>query len=161
MEHLVNGMMPHGTFRDAAVEFPVAQQTVFRLWKEWHASHATALNGEWDVTFGNKGSCCGLAYNHDKIAQAVCEIPLRQRSTVWLLQGALTILQGTIHCLIRTEKILRSHSSAVKPMLTEENNLSRMEFCLSERGANELVKDIYGCIHVDEKMFLLTREVEW
>jgi hypothetical protein len=160
LEHLTNDELPRGILRVAAVKFSVTQ-TVSRLWKGWRASHAMALNSEWDVTSKKKACGWGLKYSHDDIGQAVCEIPLRQRSTVWLLQGALTILQGTIHCLIRTEKILRSHSSAVKPMLTEENNLSRMEFCLSERGANELFKDIYGCIHVDEKMFLLTREVEW
>jgi hypothetical protein len=45
-------------------------------------------------------------------------------------------------------------------MLTEGNKLSRMHFCLSERGANGLFKDMFDCIHVDEKMFLLTKEVE-
>jgi hypothetical protein len=45
-------------------------------------------------------------------------------------------------------------------MLTEENKLRRMELCLSERGANGLFKDMYAYIHVDENMFLLTKEVK-
>jgi hypothetical protein len=44
-------------------------------------------------------------------------------------------------------------------MLTEENKLSRLEFCLGERRANGLYNDMYDRIHVDEKMFLLTKEV--
>jgi hypothetical protein len=46
LEHLANDVMPHGISREAALEFSVMQQTVFRLWKGWRASHATALNGE-------------------------------------------------------------------------------------------------------------------
>jgi hypothetical protein len=45
-------------------------------------------------------------------------------------------------------------------MLTEENKMSRLEFCLGERGANGLYNDMYDHIHVDEKMFLLTKEVQ-
>jgi hypothetical protein len=45
-------------------------------------------------------------------------------------------------------------------MLTEENKLNRMELYLGERGANGWYKEKYNCIHVDEKMFLLTKEVE-
>jgi hypothetical protein len=70
------------------------------------------------VTSGKKGSGQGLKYNHDDIAQA-------------------------IHCLIRMEKILRSHSSIVKPMLTEENKLHRLEFCLNERANNCIFKEMY------------------
>jgi hypothetical protein len=120
-----------------------------------------ALNGEWeDVTLGKKGSGHGLKYNSDDVAQAVHEISLRHRSTCWLLEGALAISKGTIHCLIRTEKILRSHSSIVKPMLTEENKLYQLEFCLNERANNGIFNEMYDHIHVDEKFFLLTKEVE-
>jgi hypothetical protein len=45
-------------------------------------------------------------------------------------------------------------------MLSDKNKLSRMEFCLNERGPNGLSKDLFDRIHVDEKMFLLTKEVE-
>jgi hypothetical protein len=45
-------------------------------------------------------------------------------------------------------------------MLTEENKMSRMEFCLGERGPNGLYKDMYDRIHVDEKMLLLPKEVQ-
>jgi hypothetical protein len=140
LEHLTNSMMPHGTFGDAAAEFSVTRQTVFRLWKGWRASHATALNGEWDVTSGKKGTDHCLKYYCDDVAQAVCECPLRSRSTVTvrLLEGALTISRGTIPRLIRTEKVLRSHSSVVKPILSDENKLHRVDFCPNERGNNGL-----------------------
>jgi hypothetical protein len=36
----------------------------------------------------------------------------------------------------------------------------RLEFCLNERADNGLFKDMYDHIHVDEKFFLLTKEVE-
>jgi hypothetical protein len=60
LEHLVNGVLPRGIFQVAAIEFSVARQMVSRLWKLWHASHATALNGEWDVSSGKKFCGRGL-----------------------------------------------------------------------------------------------------
>jgi hypothetical protein len=111
LEHLANDELPRGILQAASVEFSVTRQTVSRLWKGWHATCARALNGEWDVKSKKKGTGHGLKYNRDDLAQAVCELPLRSRNTVWLLEGALDISRGTIHRLIRSEKILRSHSS--------------------------------------------------
>jgi hypothetical protein len=101
-------------------------------------TYTTALNGEWDVTTGEKDSGQGLKHNCEQIAEAARELPLRHRSAIQLLEGVLSISKSTIHCLLATKKVLRSHSSTVKPMLTEENKLNRVEFCLSERGANGL-----------------------
>jgi hypothetical protein len=56
LEHLTNDELPRGILRVAAVKFSVTQ-TVSRLWKGWRASHAMALNGEWDVT--SKKKACG------------------------------------------------------------------------------------------------------
>ena len=90
----------------------------------------------------------GRAITHPKdIEPAASEpsfmvIPLRHRSIVWLLEGALAISRGAIHRFVRTEKILRSHSSIVKPILTEENKLHRLEFCLNERANNGIFKEM-------------------
>jgi hypothetical protein len=160
LERLANGELPRGTLKAAAVEFSVTRQTCSRLWQAWGVALATALNGEWDVKSGKKGSGCGLKYNRDDVAQAVRDLPLRQRSTVRLLEGALAISKSTVHRLIREEKILRSHRSTVKPMLTDVNKLHRLDFCLEERAHNGLFKEMYDRIHVDEKFFHLTKEVQ-
>jgi hypothetical protein len=80
-----------GILQAASVKFSITRQTLSRLWKGWRAACATALNGEWGVTSKKKGTGRGLKYNCDDIAQAVCELPLRSRSTVQLLEGALHI----------------------------------------------------------------------
>jgi hypothetical protein len=116
LEHLANDELPRGILKAVA----------------GYEKGGMRHNVPQDVTSGKKGSGFGLKYNHDDIAQAVPEIPLRHRSTVWLLEGALAISRGTIHRLIRTGKILRSHASVVRPMLTEENKLHLLEFCLNE-----------------------------
>jgi hypothetical protein len=99
LEHLANGKLPRGTFRLAAVKFSVTRQTIFRLWKGWSVAHTNNLNGEWDVTTGKKASCRGLKYNCEQIAEGVCELPLRHRSTIRLLEGTLFISKSTIHDL--------------------------------------------------------------
>jgi hypothetical protein len=45
-------------------------------------------------------------------------------------------------------------------MLTDEKQLHRLELCLDERANDGLFKEMYDCIHANEKFFLLTKEVE-
>ena len=68
----------------------------------------------------------------------------------------LEVPRGTIHRVICKEDVLRQHSSTVKPTLTDENKLARLEFCLNERGQNDLFKDMFDRVHIDEKWFYLT-----
>ena len=97
LERLANDELPRGTLQAAAVEFSVTRQTCSRLWKAWGVARATALNGKWDVKSGPKGSGCGHKYNRDDVAQAVRDLPLRQRTTVRLLEGALAISKSTVN----------------------------------------------------------------
>jgi hypothetical protein len=54
--------------------------------------------------------------------------------------------------------LLRNHSSALKPSLTDENKLSRVMFVLGKQGENGLYQNLYDEIHVDEKWFYVTSD---
>jgi hypothetical protein len=87
-------------------------------------------------------------------------MPLCNRSTVWLIQGAVGVSKTTIHRLIYLEKLLRPHTSAIKPILTDVNKMARLEFCLNKQGANGVYNAMFDRVHVEEKWFFLTRVTE-
>jgi hypothetical protein len=53
------------------LSFPLLVKPALGYGKGWHAACARALNGEWDVTLGKKGSGCGIKYSHDDVALAL------------------------------------------------------------------------------------------
>ena len=160
LERLENGALRRGSITEGAVLVSVSPGTVSRLWRRWSLAHLNALNGEWDVTSGKKANSRPVKYLRDGFIDAVRELPLRSRSTVRLIQGAVGVSKTTIHRLIHHEKLLRPHTSAGKPMLTDVNKMARLEFCLNERGDNGMYNDMFDRVHVDEKWFYLTRVTE-
>ena len=90
----------------------------------------------------------------------VPQIPLSQQGTICDLAMAMNISKSTIHhyTSMGDGGPLRSHSSALKSTLTDENKLSRVMFCLDKIGENGLYKDLYDEVHLDEKWFYMTRD---
>ena len=73
------------------------------------------------------------------------------------LASNLQIPLVQVHRLVHhPEKGIVPHTSALKPMLTEENKLNRLAFCLDERGEHGLYKEMFDRIHIDEKWFYVT-----
>ncbi|GJS86813.1 hypothetical protein Tco_0769449, partial [Tanacetum coccineum] len=60
------------------------------------------------------------------------------------------------------EGALRPHTNAIKPILTNENRKTRLEFCLAMinpplSSANPTFKDMFNVIHIDEKWFYMSK----
>jgi hypothetical protein len=117
LERLENGQLrTRGSIVQGAFLLSVSHGMVSRLWQKWNVAHANALNGEWDVASGKKANGRPIRYPRDKFVQAVHEMPLCNRSTVQLIQGRVGVSKtSTIHRLIYQEKLLRPHTSAIKP----------------------------------------------
>ena len=83
------------------------------------------------------------------------QIPLWNRKSILSLSTALGISRGTVHKLIQDEKVIKPHSSAVHPTLTEANQLHRIEFCLAQNDPDlpGLFQSFFDRVHVDEKWF--------
>ena len=59
------------------------------------------------------------------------------------------------------ETVLVRHTSALKPTLSDNHRLARIEYCLSMRDENKVsYKDMYDTIHIDEKWFFMTKDGE-
>jgi hypothetical protein len=94
------------------------------------------------VASGGNANGRPFKYPREEFVQAVWEVPLHNRSTVWLLQGAVGVPKPAIHCLINQEKVLCPHTNAIKPILTDVKKMARLEFCLNKQGKNSLYNAI-------------------
>ena len=77
-----------------------------------------------------------------------------------MLQHSLESVKATvIRHLHNGDSIIRRHSSALKPSLTEANQLSRFKSALQEvKNETGEYFDMYDRIHVDEKWFYLMED---
>ncbi|CAH9102271.1 unnamed protein product [Cuscuta epithymum] len=72
--------------------------------------------------------------------------------------------KSQVHRLVQAGEI-RSHSSAIKPFLTEENMKKRLEFCLLKLnprsiGLTPTFDAFYNYVHIDEKWFFLSKTTQ-
>ena len=67
---------------------------------------------------------------------------------------------NTVQRMLLQKDVCRVHTSSLKPTLTEENKMSRMELALSFIDKNNTSKfeNMEDLIHIDEKWFYLTKD---
>ncbi|XP_074277077.1 uncharacterized protein LOC141600731 [Silene latifolia] len=85
-----------------------------------------------------------------------------ERTSLITFSKAVGVSPSTIQNWVKQKKI-RSHTSALKPSLTDENKFHRMWFALSklryDRISNSLkFKEMSNDIHMDEKWFYITQD---
>nr|GLL21131.1 uncharacterized protein LOC109190808 isoform X1 [Ipomoea trifida] len=91
----------------------------------------------------------------------VSRIPLNRRTTIRSMATALNMSKTSLHRRVK-EGSLKSHSNAIKPLLTEENRKVRLQFCISMIDSNSPPHnpsfiDMYDRVHIDEKWFFLSK----
>ncbi|RAL48395.1 hypothetical protein DM860_005819 [Cuscuta australis] len=89
-------------------------------------------------------------------------IPFHRRTNIRSLSAAIQVPKSTLHRCIQKGQ-LQSHTNAIKPFLTEENNLKRLAFMLNQFVPESLphspiFKDFSCTIHVDEKWFEMSKQ---
>ncbi|VFQ61114.1 unnamed protein product [Cuscuta campestris] len=94
-------------------------------------------------------------------AQAIAETPLRNMTTIKSLAAAIGKPKSTVHEWIK-KGMLRSHSNAIKPYLTDANKVARLRFCLNqvERDSMPLqprFNSFHNVLHIDEKWFFMSK----
>jgi hypothetical protein len=159
LESSQHGKLPKKVIKMASVKFLVSTRTVSRIWAQGRKSlDEGAL--EANVSSRKKGT---VGRNKKEIdLAAIAKIPLRHRTNIRSLANAMKVSPSTLHNRIK-EGLIRAHSSAVKPFLTDANKLTRLQYVLSmvePLSANTLTpnfREMYDTIHVDEKWFYLTK----
>ncbi|VFQ99233.1 unnamed protein product [Cuscuta campestris] len=94
-------------------------------------------------------------------AQAIAETPLRNRTTIRSLAAAIGKPKSTVHEWIK-KGMLRSHSNAIKPYLTDDNKVARLRFCLNQVEPDSMslqprFNSFHNVLHIDEKWFFMSK----
>ena len=149
--------LPHGKVQELADRYRVNGTTISRLGRR-----ALEANQNPDNIFdgiGSRRKNCGRRsnYNLDEISAAVENLGIEKRRTIRDVAEQVGVPKSTLHRLMKQTGFLRPHTSAVKPILTDENKNARVEFCRRHIGDNGRYAPMNNIIHVDEKWFYVTQ----
>ena len=119
-----------------------------------------------DSLFHNRRSNCGKekTYDRDQFVEDMQKLPIKERETYRGLAKQMGVSKTTLHRFCHKEKLLRKWRASLKPSLTENNKMERMEYALSmiqtptATRSPVAFKDALDMVHVDEKWFYVIRD---
>ena len=152
LSRLENGVLRWGSFTIVADEIGVARSTISRLWRQAHGACGQSLIITPEIASQNNSRAKSLKYSHAEFRQGLKEIPRRRRKTYHSTAKAMGVSLNTVQRMLLQKDVCRVHTSSLKPTLTEENKMSRMELALSK------FENMEDLIHIDEKWFYLTKD---
>ena len=124
---LEDGVLPWGSFTIVADQIGVAHSTISRLWRQAHRACKQSLIITPEIALWNNSRANCRKYSHTKFRQGLKEIPQRRRKTYRSTAKAMGAALSTVQRMLLHRDVCRVHTSSLKPTLTEENKISRME----------------------------------
>ena len=157
---LEDGVLPWGSFTIVADEMGVTRSTISRLWGLARGAREHSLILTPEIASRNNSRAKSLKYSHAEFRQGLKEIPRRRRKTYRSTAKAMGVSLNTVQRMLLHKDVCRVHTSSLKPTLTEENKMSRMELALSfvDKNNPSQFKNMEDLIHIDEKWFFLTKD---
>ena len=154
-------VLARGAVSAAAKKFKMTEHNVRRIWRKTLTNRQT--NGSYHYTSLKKAnSGRPPVYDRKGLQEALAELPSHERGTIRDMSRQLGVSIGLCHTLVRTEKVILPHSSAIKPFLTEHNKVQCWLYALERihHGKHGQLMWYHGFeeIHVDEKWFFLSAE---
>ena len=157
---LKDGVLPWGLLTIVAEEIGVAHSTISRLWQQARGAHEQSLIITPEIALQNHSRANCLKYSYAEFHQGLKEIPQCRRKTYCSTVIAMGVTLSTVKRMLLHRDVCRVHMSSLKPTLTEENKMPRMELALSFIDKNNTSKfeNMEDLIHIDEKWFYLTKD---
>ena len=149
-----HGQLPRGSITNISVQFDVTRQTISRIWNKYVTARENgneSLSVVHKEIFQRRGN---FKYDIHELNNAIQKVDYAKRGTFRDLADELKISKSILWKTM-SEGGICSHSSTVKPSLTEENRIHRFYYCCDEIKDNGLFKDMYNRIHLDEKWFFI------
>lgn len=156
-----NGVLPHGALTKVGKIFDVNRDTARRLWKQATLCRSSNAIVSHEIVSKKHQRGRKAFWNREAIKDATKLIPKKKRAMYRSLLASLDIPKTTLYNM--KLQLFKRHSSALKPTLTEEHKIARIDYALTMRDPNEsLLKysDMFDVVDVDEKWFYLTRDKE-
>ena len=133
------GGLRQGILGETAKKFDVDRTTISRFWRQMNLrmldSDQTVDEVCKDPSFfytctGQRGR--KIKYDRAELRKTVRKLPYKQRRTYKDLAAATGVPKTVLHAMTKSEGVFRRHTSSLKPVLTEENKVSRFEYCIEE-----------------------------
>ena len=160
LARLEDGVLPWGSFTIVADQIGVACSTISRLWWQARGAREQSLIITPEIASRNNSRANCRKYLHAEFRQGLKEIPWHCRKTYRSTAKAMGVALSTVQRMLLHQDVCRIHMSSLKPTLTEENKMSRMELALSFVDKNNTSKfeNMEDLIHIDKKWFYLMKD---
>ena len=146
--------LQHGTIEGTAVALRLCRHIVGRIWKRARENYAK--DGVFSAS-SHKAKYCGRkAKDFSRALSKISAVPLNRRSTLRSLAKEIEVPRATLYRRFKSGSFKRV-SSAIKPLLTEENKRERVDICRSFVYESGYFDPMFDRIHIDEKWFYLTK----
>ena len=108
----------------------------------------------------NNSCANALKYSHAEFCQSLKEIPQCHHKTYRSTVKALGVSLNTVQQMLLRQDVCHIHTSSLKPTLTDENKVSRMELALLfiDKNNTSKFKNMEDLIHINKKWFYLTKD---
>ncbi|ETO85986.1 hypothetical protein F444_00422 [Phytophthora nicotianae P1976] len=147
-----DGKPPHGTFAKLAEVYGCHWHSIKRIWDRYQKNVAQGIaDGAPESRI--KGNSGRKPYDRSKLAAKLKKVPVFQRRRVAATAARIGVSTSLIRSLV-DEGHLTRRSSRIKPHLSDNNKIQRMQHTLT--FINEQTyqfENMYGMIHIDEKLF--------
>ena len=155
-----DGVLPWGSLTIVADEIGVACSTISRFWWQARGACKGSLIITPEIALQNNSHTNVLKYSHMDFRQSLKEIPRHHHKTYHSTVKALRVSLNTVQQMLLQRDVCHVHTSSLKPTLTDENKVSRMELALSFIDKNDTSKfeHMEDLIHINEKWFYLTKD---
>ena len=101
-----------------------------------------------------------LKYSHVEFRQSLKEIPQGRHKTYHSTAKAIGVSLNTVQQMLLQRDVCHVHTSSLKPIMTDENKVSRMDLALSfiDKSDTSKFEHMEDLIHVNEKWFYLMKD---
>ncbi|KAL6494271.1 hypothetical protein OROGR_031071 [Orobanche gracilis] len=159
LQHSFNGKLHYGARKEATEIYQVSTQSIFRIWKLASSQQAQGIPVQ--VRNMKKGSEWTTKKKPLDL-EKVKSLSVLQRSSLRVFAENMGVSKSLVHEWVKAKKLV-PHTSAVKPFLTSQDKLTRLNWSLGQlagliEGGKLMFQTMHNTIHVDEKWFYLTKE---
>ena len=146
----------NGTFGEAANRFNCNRKTVAGIWKLYKKTVSDDLPAG-DIESRMKETGRKKRHTKEELSALIGAVPHKQRSTMRDLSNAINIPMTTLYRYLK-DGLFKKFNVKIKPFLTPEKKIARVNFCLSYLNEETGRFDpMYNTVHIDEKWFYIKK----
>jgi hypothetical protein len=147
-----NGVLARGALSTLAKKHERDRSTIYRIWKRYSQARTEG------VVDGNchskmKGRVGRKRKDRSEIIDAIRVVPIADRTTKTRLAASAGTSRRILSSLMK-DNSLRRVTETIRPQLSEENKIQRVQFVLAHLNEERMEFDAgFDVVHVDEKWF--------